>query len=87
MLIQCQKPSSTTISRRYDEIPSLEKRSIGLQQEVKIYLSASAAQGSTEANGRRSIVIIEYAINLEHIGDIIEKGLTDTGRQEDLHWA
>ncbi len=54
------------------EIPSLEKRVDSLQQEVKIYLSKL---GLSEENGRRSIVIIDYAINLEHIGDIIEKGL------------
>lgn len=32
-------------------------------------------EGLTEENGRRSIIIIIYAINLDHIGDIIEKGL------------
>ncbi len=31
--------------------------------------------GLSEEDGRRSIVVIDYAINLEHIGDIIEKGL------------
>ncbi|RUM20431.1 Na/Pi cotransporter family protein [Rhizobium vallis] len=57
------------------EIPSLEKRVDSLQQEVKIYLSKLGREGLSEENGRRSIVIVDYAINLEHIGDIIEKGL------------
>ncbi|MBD9448265.1 MULTISPECIES: Na/Pi cotransporter family protein [unclassified Rhizobium] len=57
------------------EIPSLEKRVDSLQQEVKIYLSKLGHAGLSEEDGRRSIVIIDYAINLEHIGDIIEKGL------------
>ncbi|CUX66221.1 Phosphate:Na+ symporter family protein [Agrobacterium tumefaciens str. Kerr 14] len=57
------------------EIPSLEKRVDSLQREVKIYLSKLGREGLSEENGRRSIVIIDYAINLEHIGDIIEKGL------------
>ena len=57
------------------EIPSLEKRVDSLQQEVKIYLSKLGHTGLSEEDGRRSIVIIDYAINLEHIGDIIEKGL------------
>lgn len=57
------------------EISSLEKRVDSLQQEVKIYLSKLGREGLSEENGRRSIVIIDYAINLEHIGDIIEKGL------------
>ncbi|WEO70068.1 MULTISPECIES: Na/Pi cotransporter family protein [Rhizobium/Agrobacterium group] len=57
------------------EIPSLESRVDRLQQEVKIYLSKLGRERLSEENGRRSIVIIDYAINLEHIGDIIEKGL------------
>jgi phosphate:Na+ symporter len=57
------------------EIASLEQRVDSLQQEVKIYLSKLGRGGLSEEDGRRSIVIIDYAINLEHIGDIIEKGL------------
>lgn len=57
------------------EIPSLESRVDRLQQEVKIYLSKLGREGLTEGDRRSSIVIIDYAINLEHIGDIIEKGL------------
>ena len=57
------------------EIPTLEKRVDSLQQQVKICLSKLGREGLSEENGRRSIVIIDYAINLEHIGDIIEKGL------------
>jgi phosphate:Na+ symporter len=59
------------------EIPSLEKRVDLLQQEVKIYLSKLGRVGLSDENARRSIVIIDYAINLEHIGDIIEKGLLE----------
>jgi len=57
------------------EIPTLEKRVDALQQQVKIYLSKLGRSGLSEEDGRRSVVIIDYAINLEHIGDIIEKGL------------
>lgn len=59
------------------EVPALEKRVDLLQQEVKIYLSKLKSEGLDEEHGRRSIVIIDYAINLEHIGDIIEKGLRE----------
>ncbi len=44
---------------------------------MKIYLSKLGREGLDDENGRRSIVIIDYAINLEHIGDIIEKGLAE----------
>lgn len=57
------------------EIAQLERRVDMLQQEVKVYLSRLARIGLGADESRRSIHIIDYAINLEHIGDIIEKGL------------
>ncbi|WP_377298274.1 Na/Pi cotransporter family protein [Rhizobium sp. SGZ-381] len=57
------------------EVAQLEHRVDTLQQEVKVYLSMLSRVGLSEDNSRRSIHIIDYAINLEHIGDIIEKGL------------
>lgn len=59
------------------EITVPEGRVDRLQQDVKIYLSKLGQQGLEDVNSRRSIAIIDYAINLEHIGDIIEKGLCD----------
>ena len=56
-------------------IAELEKQVDRRQQGVKIYLSELARNGLTFEDSRRSIAIIDYAINLEHIGDIIEKGL------------
>ncbi|SHN19952.1 Na/Pi cotransporter family protein [Roseibium suaedae] len=57
------------------EVPALEKKVDLLQQEVKLYLSRLAQDGLSDQQSRRSIQIIDYAINLEHIGDIVEKGL------------
>ncbi|CAN7416572.1 Na/Pi cotransporter family protein [Rhizobium sp. LjRoot30] len=62
---------------RLKDIPTLEKQVDRLQQEVKIYLSSLGRRSLEEEHSRRSIVIIDYAINLEHIGDIIEKGLSE----------
>ena len=77
MLIQCQKSFVQNDLAPLREVAPLEKKVDRLQQEVKIYLSRLGRAKIDEANDRRSIVIIEYAINLEHIGDIIEKGLND----------
>lgn len=57
------------------EIDALERQVDLIQQEVKIYLSELGRHGLSHEDSQRSIVIIDYAINLEHIGDIIEKGL------------
>lgn len=56
-------------------ISSLEIKVDRLQQDVKVYLSKLGREDLIEDHRRRSIVILDYAINLEHIGDIIEKGL------------
>ena len=76
MLIQCQKAFTANDLAPLKEVALTEKRVDRLQQEVKIYLSR-LGRDTGETNDRRSLAIIEYAINLEHIGDIIEKGLVE----------
>jgi phosphate:Na+ symporter len=76
MLIQCQRAFVANDLVPLKEVTLLEKRVDKLQQEVKLYLSR-LARDTGSVNDRRSITIIEYAINLEHIGDIIEKGLVE----------
>ncbi|MDQ1186629.1 Na/Pi cotransporter family protein [Agrobacterium larrymoorei] len=67
------------------EIATLEKKVDQLQQEVKIYLSQLGRKGLDENDARRSITVIDYAINLEHMGDIIEKGLCEQIRKKILN--
>jgi phosphate:Na+ symporter len=75
MLLRVSDAFEQNNATRLKEIPLLERQIDRLQQEVKIYLSKLGRSGLSEDEGRRSIVIIDYAINLEHIGDIVEKGL------------
>ncbi|MFT4182353.1 MAG: Na/Pi cotransporter family protein [Rhizobium sp.] len=77
MLIRTENAFNNNDLAPLKEIAVLEKRVDRIQQEVKIYLSKLGREGLDDENGRRSIVIIDYAINLEHIGDIIEKGLAE----------
>ncbi|WFU07756.1 Na/Pi cotransporter family protein [Rhizobium sp. CB3090] len=77
MLIRTENAFNNNDLAPLREIAVLEKRVDRIQQEVKIYLSKLGREGLDDENGRRSIVIIDYAINLEHIGDIIEKGLAE----------
>jgi phosphate:Na+ symporter len=76
MLIQCEKSFNGNDLAPLKEVTRLERRVDKLQQEVKLYLSRLARDAGS-SNDRRSLGIIEYAINLEHIGDIIEKGLVE----------
>ncbi|OHV71849.1 Na/Pi cotransporter family protein [Ensifer sp. LCM 4579] len=65
-----------------NDVARMERQVDLLQQEVKIFLSRLGRGEADEENGRRSIVIIDYAINLEHMGDIIEKGLCEQIRKK-----
>ncbi|MCG5478311.1 Na/Pi cotransporter family protein [Sinorhizobium alkalisoli] len=65
-----------------NDVARMERQVDLLQQEVKIFLSRLGRGEPDEENGRRSIVIIDYAINLEHMGDIIEKGLCEQIRKK-----
>lgn len=56
------------------EVSKLEDRVDLRQQQVKTYLSR-LGRDAEEDDRRRSITILDYVINLEHVGDIIEKGL------------
>lgn len=60
---------------RLQEVSLLEGRVDLLQQEVKLYLSKLGPAGLNTEDSGRSAAIIDYAINLEHIGDILEKSL------------
>ena len=60
---------------RLQEVSLLEGRVDLLQQEVKLYLSKLGPAGLNIEDSGRSAAIIDYAINLEHIGDILEKSL------------
>lgn len=51
------------------------------QQGVKSYLSR-LGEIATETERRRTINILDYVINLEHIGDIVDKGLTPAVRKK-----
>lgn len=85
MLIQTMKAFEENNLAELDRIGALEKQVDELQQAIKIYLSRLGHKGLSEDNAARSIVVIDYAINLEHIGDIIEKGLQEQVRKKVLN--
>ncbi|PDT38513.1 sodium:phosphate symporter [Rhizobium sp. M10] len=77
MLIRVSEALEHNDASKLAEIDALEERVDRLQQAVKVYLSKLGREGLSDENARRSIVVIDYAINLEHMGDIIEKGLAE----------
>jgi phosphate:Na+ symporter len=82
MLIRTMRAFNDNNLAPLKDVGELERQVDALQQEVKIYLSRLGRQGITGESAARSIVIIDYAINLEHVGDIIEKGLQEQVRKK-----
>ncbi|APG91031.1 Na+/Pi-cotransporter [Sinorhizobium americanum] len=82
MLLRASAAFNKNDMSELGDIGTMEKQVDLLQQEVKIFLSRLGRHGLNEEDGRRSIVIIDYAINLEHMGDIIEKGLCEQIRKK-----
>jgi phosphate:Na+ symporter len=82
MLIRSMRAFNDNNLSPLKEIDELERQVDALQQEVKIYLSRLGRQGVSGECAARSIVIIDYAINLEHVGDIVEKGLQEQVRKK-----
>lgn len=85
MLIRAENAFKHNDLAPLNEISLLESKVDKLQQEVKIYLSQLGRKGLEENDAHRSIAIIDYAINLEHIGDIVEKGLSEQIRKKILN--
>lgn len=81
MMIQTLTAFRTNDTSYLAEVVELEQRIDRRQQEVKNYLSRLGAHG-TEEERRRAINILDYVINLEHIGDIIDKGLCPDVRKK-----
>jgi phosphate:Na+ symporter len=56
-----------------------------LDQAIKIYLTKLTRGSLDDREGRRAMEIISFAINLEHIGDIIDKNLSELAAKKVKH--
>jgi phosphate:Na+ symporter len=54
-----------------------------LDEEIKLYVTKVTRESLDDRDGRRAMEIISFAINLEHIGDIIDKNLMDLAVKKD----
>ncbi len=63
------------------EVAVLEERVDRMQQEIKSFLSR-LGRDAGEDQRRQAITILDYVINLEHVGDIIDKGLAPEIRKK-----
>ncbi len=81
MLAQTRTAFHANDAAPLEEVSALEERVDRRQQEIKTYLSRLGREASEE-DRRRSINILDYVINLEHVGDVIDKGLVPAVRKK-----
>ncbi|CAM3343789.1 Na/Pi cotransporter family protein [Paracoccus nototheniae] len=81
MLIQTRAAFRKDDPAPLAEVSAIEDQVDRRQSQVKNYLSRLTGE-ATEAERRQSIGILDYVINLEHIGDIIDKGLAPEVRKK-----
>jgi len=53
-----------------------------LDEAVKRYVTQITRESLNESDGRRAMEIISFSINLEHVGDIIDKNLMDSATKK-----
>jgi phosphate:Na+ symporter len=60
-----------------DQVSRMDNTVDGLDEAIKLYLTKLTRGSLDEREGQRAMEIISFAINLEHIGDIIDKNLSE----------
>src|SRR5581483_4945936 len=60
-----------------DEIERMDNVVDRLNEAIKLYVTKLTRDSLDEGEGRRAMEIISFTINLEHIGDIIDKNLRE----------
>ena len=53
-----------------------------LDEAVKLYLTKLTRESLSDQDGRRAMEIISFSINLEHVGDIIDKNLMEAASKK-----
>jgi phosphate:Na+ symporter len=59
------------------EVSRMDNAVDRLDEAIKLYITKLTRGSLDEREGRRAMAIISFAINLEHIGDIIDKNLSE----------
>ncbi len=60
-----------------DQVSKMDNSVDGLDEAIKLYITKLTRGSLDEREGKRAMEIISFAINLEHIGDIIDKNLSE----------
>jgi phosphate:Na+ symporter len=68
-----------------DQVSRMDDGVDGLDEAIKLYVTKLTRGSLDEREGHRAMEIIAFAINLEHIGDIIDKNLSELATKKIKH--
>jgi phosphate:Na+ symporter len=77
MLRQSMTALLTDDRKLVGEIERMDNAVDRLHEAIKLYVTEVTREALDAADGRRAMAIIAFAINLEHIGDIVEMNLME----------
>ena len=77
MLRQTRTALLTDDRKLTSEICRMDDAVDRLDEAVKLYVTKLTRESLPEQDGRRAMEIISFSINLEHVGDIIDKNLME----------
>ncbi len=77
MLRQVMQALMTNDRDLVREVQTMDNVVDKLHEAIKLYVTKLTRGSLDEREGRRAMEIISFAINLEHMGDIIDKNLTE----------
>ena len=60
-----------------DEVSRMDNIVDNLNEAIKLYLTNFTRGNLDESEAKRAMEIVSFAINLEHVGDIIDKNLSE----------
>src|SRR5438445_10279127 len=78
VMLRTVMAAMTTADRALvDQVSKMDNVVDGLDEAIKLYVTKLMRGSLDESEGQRAMEIISFTINLEHIGDIIDKSLSE----------
>jgi phosphate:Na+ symporter len=77
MLRQVMAAMMTNDRALVDQVSRMDNVVDSLDEAIKLYVTKLTRGSLDEREGHRAMEIISFAINLEHVGDIIDKNLSE----------
>jgi phosphate:Na+ symporter len=77
MLRQAMTAFMTDDRKLVNELSRMDNAVDRLDEAIKLYVTRITRESLDERDGRRAMEVISFTINLEHIGDIIDKNLME----------